>query len=103
MFKERHLEKLALVSDAHVNDIAPSIDKMFVDLDGRLWVRLYSLPGDDDRRWEMWDTGDASAPKSVVIMRQSGEVLDAAGELVIVKETDELDVVRVVVRQLTRS
>lgn len=103
MFKERHLEKLALVSDAHVNDIAPSIDKMFVDLDGRLWVRLYSLPGDDDRRWEMWDTGDASAPKSVVIMRQSGEVLDAAGELVIVKEKDEMDVVRVVVRQLTRS
>lgn len=103
MFRERHLERLARVSDAHVNDMTPSIDKMFVDLDGRLWMRLYSLPHDDERRWEVWDTGNASAPKSVVIMRQPGEVLDAAGELVIVKEMDELDVVRVVVRQLTRS
>ena len=97
------MERLARVSDAHVNDMTPSIDKMFVDLDGRLWMRLYSLPHDNERRWEVWDTGDASAPKSVVIMRQSGEVLDAAGELVIVKEIDELDVVRVVVRKLTRS
>lgn len=71
------------------------------DYDGRLWVRDYRLPDQDSVTWQVWDI-DSDEPEVLFTARMDGEdtLLDARGDLVLLRRTDELDLPRAVVRQL---
>lgn len=82
------------------NEVAPPIDRMRGDSDGRLWLRLLR-PGDAAKRWQVWDL---TGPSLVFTLRvPEGEVLlDAAGNRVLVRGRDEFDVDYLVVKGIVR-
>ena len=81
------------------NDIAPPIDRTQFDRDGRLWIRHYRLPGNDKKRWTVWD-GD----KTFSVDLSDGEsLLDACGDLLLLRIRSGLGVDRAVIRELDRG
>lgn len=87
-------------SDWPTNDVAPAIDTLLTDLDTRLWVRDYRLPDRDSVIWRVWDI---DPPRLLFTVRMDGEdrLLDATGDLLLLRRVDALDVPRVEVRRLT--
>lgn len=83
--------------DYTYNEVAPPIDVTTFDADKRLWIRHYVMPGDETRRWTVWDGGDSSF--SLEIPAHHG-FLDARGDLVLLMVRDSLGVERVVIRRL---
>ena len=87
------------------NEVAPSIDLMRGDMDGRLWLRLFDPantgvdPGSVSERWLVWDIAGPQLLFKVVL--GPGDLfLDAAGNRVLLRTRDEFDVDYVVVREL---
>ncbi len=82
------------------NEVVPPIDRILVDSDERLWVRSYLLAEDETQRWSVWRGTDRLF---AVEMASNWVLFDASGELVLVRETDQLDVHSAVVRRMQRS
>lgn len=88
-----------LPSDWPANEVAPPIDAMLTDFDGRLWVRDYPLPGQDSVTWRVWDI---DRERMLFTTRMAGEdtLLDARGDLVLLHRLDAFDAPRAVVAPL---
>ena len=82
-----------------VNDLAPPIDQLFVDFDERLWVRDYHFADQDSVTWRVWDM-ERFTPLFQVTLAADEELLDARGDVVLLRREDELDVPRAVVSRL---
>ena len=82
-----------------VNDLAPPIDQLFVDFDERLWVRDYHFTDQDSVTWRVWDM-ERFTPLFQVKLAVDEEMLDARGEVILLRREDELDVPRAVVSRL---
>ncbi len=82
-----------------VNELAPPIDQMFVDFDERLWVRDYHFADQDSVTWRVWDM-ERFARLFQVKLAADEELLDARGDVVLLRREDELDVPRAVVSRL---
>ena len=82
------------------NDVAPPIDLMRGDFDGRLWLRLFR-PGEAQRRWQVWDLTGPSL-EFTLILSESEAFLDAAGDRVLVRSRDEFDVQYLLVKEIVR-
>ncbi|MCY3678177.1 MAG: hypothetical protein F4Z31_18525 [Gemmatimonadetes bacterium] len=87
-------------SDWPINEIAPPIDTLLTDFDARLWVRDYRLPDQDSVTWRVWDI-DRPQPLFTVRMDGDDRLLDATGDLLLLRRVDALDVPRAEVRRLT--
>ena len=83
--------------DYRHNEIAPPIDRMRFDGDGRLWMRHYVMPGADTKSWTVWDGGSTTFS---VDMPASESFLDVRGSLVLLRTRSELGVDRAVIREL---
>lgn len=83
--------------DYRHNEIAPPIDAIRFDADGRLWIRRYLMPGDDLKRWTVWDDGRKSFS---LAMGANERWLDARGSLVLLRVRNSLGEDRAVVREL---
>ena len=82
-----------------VNDLAPPIDQLFVDFDERLWVRDYHFTDQGSVTWRVWDM-NRFTPLFQVKLAADEELLDARGDIVLLRREDELDVPRAVVSRL---
>lgn len=88
------------VPDYRHNEVAPPIDRIRFDAGGRLWVRHYVMPGDDRERWTVVDD---QAEAFLVETPPSEQLLDARGNLVLLRARSELGVDRAVIRTLVRT
>ena len=83
------------------NTVAPSLSGMFVDGSGRAWLQPYVFPGDEMVRWQVWEINEGDI-EAIVEVPASHTVLDAIGDRVLIRTTDDLDVTSAVVRRLKR-
>ena len=83
--------------DYQHNEIAPAIDRMQFDADGRLWMRHYVMPGADTKRWTVWD-GESTTFS--VETPASESWLDARGNLVLLRIRSGLGIDRALIREL---
>ena len=92
------------IMEVPANRIAPSIDKLVVDSDHRVWARLPSPSQDQGELWQLWDPGarggSASDRTAVVVRLPKGELLaDAHRDRVLVRtENNSLRVRRLPIR-----
>ncbi len=87
------------MEDWPANDMAPAVDSILADYDARLWVRDYRFPDRDSVTWRVWDARQADLLFAVRL--DGGDaLLDAQGDLVLLRRTDEFDVPRAVIEQL---
>ena len=100
LLRESARANLENVDDVPANETTPPIDHLIVDRDGRLWLRSYAMPDDEDVRWEAWNPTDMSAPEFVVSFQSTSELLDASGAHVLLHERDSMGVDRVFVATL---
>ena len=103
ILRESARANLEKMDDVPANKTSPPIDQLIVDHDGRLWLRSYALPGDEDVRWEVWNSTDASAPEFVASFHPTAQLLDASGMHVLLHERDSMGVDRVFVATLAHS
>ena len=85
-----------------VNELAPPVDLLFVDFDERLWVRDYHFTDQDSVTWRVWDM-ERFTPLFQVKLAADEELLDARGDVVLLRREDELDVPRAVVSRLVAT
>lgn len=85
-----------LPPDWPVNEVAPPIDAIVADFDARVWIRDYRLPGHDSVTWRVWDI---DRERLLFSVRLDGydTLLDARGDMVLLRRVDEFEVPRVVV------
>ena len=88
------------VRDYRHNEVAPPIDRIRFDAGGRLWVRHYVMPGDDRERLTVLED---QAEAFLVETPPSEQLLDARGDLVLLRARSELGVDRAVIRTLVRT
>ena len=88
------------VPDYRHNEVAPPLDRIRFDAGGRLWVRHYLMPGDNRERWTVLDE---QAGAFLVDTPASEQLLDARGDLVLLRARSELGVDRAVIRRLVRE
>ena len=101
----RQLEAMGLSSegvrsserDYPYNEVAPPVDITKFDADQRLWIRHYVIPGDETIRWTVWDGGENTFSLE---MPANYELLDARGDLVLLRVQDSLGVDRALIRRL---
>jgi len=84
------------------NDLAPPIDRLFFDFDERLWVRDYHFAAQDSVTWRVWDMERFTLAFQVKLAADE-ELLDARGDIVLLRREDELDVPRAVVSRLVAA
>ena len=95
---ERELDEW--VASLPVNGVARPIDRMLGDLDGRLWLRV-SRPDAPREEWQVWDIAEADPVLEFVLTLPTGEeFLDAAGNRVLLRQRDEMDVSYLVLREI---
>ena len=88
--------------DVPANEVTPAIDRMFVDGEGRLWVREYQITANDPAVWLAFDPS-ANQPLFRLRLRGSTELLDAFGEVLLLGRQDDMDVDYVLVTTALRS
>ncbi len=81
------------------NEVAPAIDRLFVDFDERLWVREYRFPEQESVTWQVWDI-DRSRRLFTVQTDGDAKLLDAKGEMVLIRREDAFDVPRIITRRI---
>ncbi len=96
---EEQVDFPTLPLDWPANEVAPPIDAMLADFDERLWVRDFRLPGQDSVTWRVWDIDEA---RLLFTVKMDGEdtLLDARGDLLLVRRLDVFDVPLAVVSRL---
>ena len=82
------------------NEDAPAIDRTQFDGDGRLWIRHYPMPGEYTRRWTVWG---GEKETFTVALTEGERLLDARGDLVLLRIRSELGVDRAVIRELVQG
>lgn len=84
------------------NDVAPPVDRLFVDASDRIWVRLLPFPEDEMIRWHVWRVNRRATAFLVELPRQT-DVADAYDDRVLlsVKEPGKYD--RLVVASMIES
>ncbi len=87
------------LKDWPINEVAPPIDTVLTDYDARLWVREYRIPDQDSVTWQVWDL-DRVRPLFTARMDGDDVLLDARGDLVLLRRMDAFDVPRAVVSRL---
>lgn len=88
------------IASIPVRRLARPIDRLAGDLNGRLWLRLFR-PGAEWEEWQVWDiAGEVPALQFVLTLPMGEEFLDAAGNRVLLRQRDEMDVSSLVVRQI---
>ena len=70
------------------------------DSGGRLWVRHYVMPGDNRERWTVWHD---QSEKFLVETPANEQLLDARGDLVLLRARSELGIDRALIRTLVRK
>lgn len=103
ILRESARANLEKMDDVPANKTSPPIDQLIVDRDGRLWLRSYALPGDEDVRWDVWNSTNVSAPEFVASFHPTAQLLDASGMHVLLHERDSMGVDRVFVATLAHS
>lgn len=88
------------LDDWPINEVAPAIDALLTDFDERLWVRDYQLPDQDSVTWRVWDI-DRQELLFTVGMDGEDTLLDARGDMVLLRRLDEFDVPRAVITWLS--
>ena len=88
------------IASIPANRIARPIDRMLGDLDGRLWLRMFR-PDAEREEWQVWDIAGADPVLEFVLTLPMGEeFLDAAGNRVLLRQRDEMDVSYLVLREI---
>ena len=87
-----------LVFDLPANNVAPAINHMLGDLDGRLWLRIFR-PDEEAEHWQVWDLEGPNL-EFTLTLPEGEELLDAAGNRVLVLTRDEFDVQYLVLREI---
>jgi len=82
-----------------VNEMAPPIDSVCVDFDDRRWMRDYHFSDRDSETWRAWDLEPATALFRIRLGADQ-RLLDARGDVVLLRRTDEFDVPRAVVSRV---
>lgn len=88
------------LDDWPINEVAPAVDALLTDFDERLWVRDYRLPDQDSVTWRVWDI-DRQALLFTARMDGEDVLLDACGDMVLLRRLDEFDVPRAVITWLS--
>jgi len=75
---ELHGEQIAReVEKLPANEVAPPIDRLLVDADGRIWARMTPLPEDPTVLWSVHDP--SGRPRFALCLPRDEELLDAKG------------------------
>ncbi len=88
--------------DVPANEVAPGIDRMFVDGGGRLWARKYQVNASDPVVWLAFDPS-GNQPLLRLRLRAHTELLDAFGEVLLLGFQDDMDVDYFLVTTMLRS
>ena len=83
------------------NRVAPPIDHMVGDLGGRLWLRQVR-PDDDREHWQVWDPLGPNLMFTLTLS-DGEQILDAAGDRVLLRTTDEFDVEYLLVKEIAKQ
>ncbi len=78
------------ISRLPANDVAPPVDRIIGDLDGRIWLRMYAMPGDTVVYWRVWQPGQ-DEPDFEISLPRSRRLLDASGVTLLLGTSDNLD------------
>ena len=89
------------LADIPANEVAPSINRMVGDLDGRLWLRVFH-PDRESEQWQVWDVS-AQELLFTLALPVGEQVLDAVGDRVLVRTQDELGVDYLLVREMVKA
>lgn len=87
-----------LFRDLPANSVAPAINRMLGDLDGRLWLRIFR-PDEEAEYWQVWDIAGPSL-EFTLTLPEGEELMDAAGDRVLVRTRDEFDEEYLVLREI---
>ena len=87
-----------LFRDLPANNVAPAINHMKGDLDGRLWLRIFR-PDEEAEYWQVWDI-DGPNLEFTLTLPEGEELMDAAGDRVLLRTRDEFDVEYLVLREI---
>ena len=85
--------------DAEGNTVTPALSHMLVDGDGRVWVQRYPLPGAETAAWQRWRPGEDGLD-ALIRLPADHTLLDALGNRVLLRTTDEFDVPQAIVATL---
>lgn len=72
----------------------PVLDRLFADLHGRVWIRLFDPEAGESRRWVLLD--DKGRDAGQLELPERFEPLDASEEYALFRTRDDLDVERLV-------
>lgn len=97
LFFELAEARLDRVHDVPANKTAPAVDDLFVDLDGRIWLRFYVMPDDEHSHWQVWNRGEPNQSPFAVIVPRAWRLHDASGVHVLLSERDAVGRERVMV------
>jgi len=89
------------LDDIPANEVAPPIDRVVGDLDGRLWLRLFHPDGEIEQ-WQVWDVS-AQEMLFTLALPVGEQVLDAVGDRVLVRTKDEFGVDYLLVREMVEA
>jgi len=81
-----------------VADHIPSLDALHVDTDGRIWIREFVRPLQENQVWYAFDLDETTV--SVLRLPLEVQWLHASGDRLLVLERDELDVEQIRVCRL---
>ncbi len=84
---------------AEGNTVAPALARMLVDGDGWAWVQRYTLPGADTAVWQRWHLGE-NRLDGILELPTDYRLLDARGDRVLLRATDELGVPKAILATL---
>ena len=85
--------------NAEGNAVAPALARMLVNGDGRVWVQRYALPGAETVVWQRWRPGDHQLD-GILELPVDQRLLDAIGDRVLLRTTDELGIPQAIVATL---
>lgn len=68
------------------NETSPSIDRLWVDAQGRLWIRKFLMPSDDWAHWRVQST--VGSPPTLLDTTRDTEVLDAYDDQLLLRRTN---------------
>lgn len=81
------------------NDTAPSVDRLFGDLDGRVWLRLFAMPSDTVVYWRVWSVGHTN-PEFELRLPRAKQLLDASGDLLLLRTANDLGAEEFVIQRM---